>query len=176
MNTIRRKVPIVVDHLTQRQMMRLMRLVVILFLSLTGTFARTKPLASVGSYQSLEPQAVADSQVPKKEIVALNVTTRNELPPDLAVLKQRLKDTQAIGPLTKIVLKHQADDLLDEIRAFHQGRLDTTLADLRPPYDRLVLKVVSLLQDGDPTLAAAIVASREALWGVLSDPAKFATI
>jgi hypothetical protein len=84
MNTIRRRVPIVVDHLTQRQMMRMMRLVVILFLSLTGTFARTKPLASVGSYQSLAPQGVSEFQVPKKEIIALGVTPRNEWPLDLA--------------------------------------------------------------------------------------------
>jgi len=34
--------------------------------------------------------------------------------------------------------------------------------------------VLSLLQDGDPSLAAAIVASREAIWGILSDPVKFA--
>jgi len=39
-----------------------------------------------------------------------------------------------------------------------------------------VLKVLSLLQDNDPSLAAAIVASRETIWRILSDPAKFATI
>jgi hypothetical protein len=33
-----------------------------------------------------------------------------------------------------------------------------------------------LLQDNDPSLAAAVVASREAIWGILSDPAKFATL
>jgi hypothetical protein len=32
------------------------------------------------------------------------------------------------------------------------------------------------LQDSDPELASAIVASREAIWGILSDPKKFATI
>jgi carbon monoxide dehydrogenase subunit G len=36
--------------------------------------------------------------------------------------------------------------------------------------------VLSLLQDGDQALATAIAASREAIWGILSDPAKFATI
>ena len=95
---------------------------------------------------------------------------------DLASLEQRLKDTKAIGVLTKIALKNQVDDLLNQFRAFYQGKLKTTLADLRRPYDLLLLKVLSLLQDGDPALAAAIVASREAIWGLLSDPAKFATI
>ena len=78
--------------------------------------------------------------------------------------------------LTKIALKNQVDDLLDQFRAFYQGNLKTTLADLRRPYDLLVLKVLSLLQDSDPPLASAIAASREAIWGILADPAKFATI
>ncbi len=97
-------------------------------------------------------------------------------PLDLASLVQRLKDTKAIGVLTKIALKNQVDDLLDQFRAFYQGKLKITLAELRRPYDLLVLKVLSLLQDSDPMLASAIVDSREAIWSVLADPKKFATI
>ena len=78
--------------------------------------------------------------------------------------------------LTKITLKNQVDDLLDQFRAFYQGKLKTTLAELRRSYELLFLKVIALLQDSDPALAGAIVASREAIWGILSDPAKFATI
>ncbi len=76
--------------------------------------------------------------------------------------------------MTKIALKNQVDDLLNQFRAFYQGRLKITLADLRKSFDLLVLKVLSLLQDSDPSLASAIVASREAIWGILSDPVKFA--
>jgi hypothetical protein len=36
--------------------------------------------------------------------------------------------------------------------------------------------VLSLLQDGDRRLATAIAASREAIWGILSDPVKFSKI
>ena len=78
--------------------------------------------------------------------------------------------------LTKITLKNQVDDLLDQFRAFYKGKLKTDLASLRRSYDLLVLKVLSLLEDSDQSLAAAIVASREAIWAILSDPAKFATI
>jgi len=95
---------------------------------------------------------------------------------DLASLTQRLKDTNAIGVLSKIAIKNQVDDLLDQFRAFYEGKLKTTLAELRRPYDLLVLKVLSLLQDSDPSLASAIVASREAIWGILADPKKFATV
>ena len=112
----------------------------------------------------------------KKDNLPLEVAKPKTPPLDLASLESRLKETNAIGVLTKIALKNQVDDLVDQFRAFYQGKLQTTLAELRRPYDLLVLKVVSLLQDSDPALASAIVASREAIWGILSDPAKFATI
>ncbi len=95
---------------------------------------------------------------------------------DLASLEKRLRETDAIGVFTKITLKNQVDDLLNQFRAHYQGRSKTTLAELRLPYDMLLLKVLSLLQDGDPPLARVIVASREAIWGILADPAKFATL
>jgi hypothetical protein len=77
---------------------------------------------------------------------------------------------------TKIALKNQVDDLLDQFREHHAGRVKTTLASLRPPYDRLLLKVLALLQDDDPDLARAVVASREPMWDFLADPARFATL
>lgn len=97
-------------------------------------------------------------------------------PLDLKSLETRLKETKAIGVFTKIALKNQVDDLLNQFRAYYQGHLKITLAELRRPYEMLLQKVLALLQDGDPPLAGAIVASREALWGILADPAKFATI
>src|SRR5205807_1874248 len=116
------------------------------------------------------------AQSPPREAATPQVTKQASPPLDLKSLEQRLKDTSAIGVLTKIALKNQVDDLLDEFRAYYQGKLKTTLAELRRPYDLLVLKVLSLLQDSDPALASAIAASREAIWGILADPAKFATI
>ena len=97
-------------------------------------------------------------------------------PLDLKSLETRLKETQAIGVFTKLTLKNQIDELLDRFRAFYQGKLKTSLADLRRSYDMLVLKVLALLQDADPPLAGAIAGSREAIWGILSNPAKFAAV
>jgi hypothetical protein len=114
------------------------------------------------------------AQPPKKDIAQEPAKPKAEAPLDLTSLETRLKETKAIGLMTKIALKNQVDDLLNQFRAFYAGKLQTTLAELRRPYDLLVLKVLSLLQDSDPTLAAAIVASREAIWGILSDRAKFA--
>jgi type IV secretory pathway TrbL component len=92
---------------------------------------------------------------------------------DLGALEQRLKETRAIGLFTKLSLKNQVDDLLNQFRAFHGRQGATSLAELRQRYDGLLLKVLSLLQDGDPALATAISSSREALWGILADPVKF---
>jgi hypothetical protein len=95
---------------------------------------------------------------------------------DLNSLEQRLKDTRAIGVFTKLSLKNQVDDLLSELRAYHRGTSKTPQSELRQQYDLLILKVLSLLQNGDPQLATAIASSREAIWGILMDPDKFAKI
>jgi hypothetical protein len=95
---------------------------------------------------------------------------------DLAGLEQRLKDTHAIGLFTKLSLKNQVDDLLAAFSAFHAGQPEPPLADLRQRYDLLLLKVLTLLQDGDPPLASAISASREAIWSLLADRDKFKKI
>ena len=97
-------------------------------------------------------------------------------PLDLTTLETRLKETKAIGVFTKITLKNQVDDLLDQFRAYYQGRAKTSLAELRRPYDGLVLKTLSLPQGRDPELGRAIVCSRDAIWGILADPNKFATL
>ena len=97
-------------------------------------------------------------------------------PLNLADLEQRLRDTHAIGVFTKLSLKNQVDDLLNEFRALYKGPDKRPTAQLRQQYDLLLLKVLTLLQDSDPSLAAAISSSREAIWGILSDPDKFAKI
>ena len=97
-------------------------------------------------------------------------------PLDLNALEARLRETDAIGMFTKIALKNQVEDLLDQFRDYYAGKVKTSLAELRPPYDRLLLKVLALLQDEDPDLARAIVDSREPMWSILADPARFATL
>ena len=95
---------------------------------------------------------------------------------DLTALKEQLKATKAIGLFTKISLKNQVDDLMDQFRAYYQGKARTTMPDLRRSYDLLMMKVLSLLQDSDQKLASEIVSSREAIWALLSDQKKFATL
>ena len=116
---------------------------------------------------------VAATPAPKKEVVTPPPPKPVAPTLDLAGLVKRLKESNAIGVLTKLTLKNQVDTLLEQFRGYYQGRTKTSLDQLRQPYDQLLMKVLSLLQDSDPMLAREITQSREAIWGILSDPDKF---
>ena len=107
---------------------------------------------------------------------AAAVATTVAAPLDLTALKEKLKATKAIGVFTKISLKNQVDDLMKQFGDYYQGKGKTTMPELRRAYDLLLMKVLSLLQDSDQKLASEVVSSREAIWGLLSDPKKFATL
>jgi hypothetical protein len=144
--------------------------------SVAGDVPAPKAPAPVGQAPA-RPGPAAGAPAPKKEAVAPARATPPAAPPlDLASLEKRLKETEAIGVFTKLTLKNQVDDLLASFKAHHGGRANPTLAELRQRFDLLILKVRALLQDRDASLAAAVVASRDALWGILSDPVKFKTV
>jgi len=118
--------------------------------------------------------AVASAPTPPVVLRAPPVAPQPAAAPlDLKSLEARLRQTKAIGVMTKLSLKNQVDDLVDGFRAYHRQQGTATLANLRRNYDMLFLKVLSLLQDSDPSLARDIVKSRAAIWGILEDPRKF---
>jgi hypothetical protein len=92
---------------------------------------------------------------------------------DFESLVTRLRRTKAISLLTKVSVKNQSDDLLQEFRAYHTRHGTATLAELRRSYDSLFGTLCSLLEEGDPPLARDINRSRAAIWEVLADPRKF---
>ena len=135
-----------------------------------------KPPAPVAppAVKPSQPPAVKPSPPP---VVKPSPPPAAKPPPlDLAALEKRLKETSAIGVFTKLTLKNQVDELLDRFRDHYEGRVRITLAQLRQPYDTLILKLLTLLQDNDPSLARAVAESREAIWGILSDPGKFKSL
>ncbi|HEX9801816.1 MAG TPA: hypothetical protein VGB35_01035 [Gammaproteobacteria bacterium] len=137
-----------------------------------GVTPAAKPAAS-----SAEPAG----RTPAAPAAAEDAATGTEVeqataPLDLELLEKRLKETRAIGLFTKLALKNQVDDLLEKFRAYYQGRSNATPSQLRQPYELLIMKVLALLQDSDPPLARDILDSREAIWTILTDPEKFATL
>jgi len=136
---------------------------------------RTPPAPAPATERASAP--VSPVAPPKAPAPAAALAKPAASPPlDLKSLETRLRETKAIGVFTKLTVKNQVDDLLERFRAFYKGRLKTTLAELRRAYDMLVLKVLALLQDADAPLASDLAASRESIWGVLSNPEKFSTL
>ncbi len=129
-----------------------------------------RPPATPSSKAPSHPRATSKS-APAAPATPLPVAAPATL--DLTSLEQRLRDTHAIGVFTKLSLKNQVDDLLGVVRTYHGGQGKVTLQDARQRYDLLLLKVLSLLQDGDPALAADVRGSREAIWNLLADPVQF---
>jgi len=131
------------------------------------------PSKGQSAAKAAPPSVKAPVKVPEGPVP---VAKKLEPPLDVEALKTRLRDTHAIGVFTKLALKNQMDDLLEQFRAHYQSGQKTGVASLRQPYDMLVLKVLSLVQDGDPSLARTISGSREAIWAILADPEKFNSV
>ena len=115
-------------------------------------------------------------QQPRKNAEPPPVAMKLEPTLDVAGLTARLRDTKAIGVFTKLALKNQVDDLLQQFRTHYESGQKTSVAPLRQPYNLLVLKVLSLVQDSDPALASTISGSREAIWNILADSEKFKSV
>jgi hypothetical protein len=113
---------------------------------------------------------------PIAQVLQPAVTLTEAVTLDLDTLKKRLKDTKSIGLFSKLSLRNKVDDLLDDFRKYYEGKGKIDITELRESYNLLLMKVLSMLQDDDQTLAAMIVSSREAIWDVLADPKKFAAL
>ena len=145
------------------------------------TKGKSAPPVTTPAPKAQAPKAAASKAAPPKPAApaapaaAARAATAGA-PLDLDALKMQLKETKAIGVFTKLALKNQVDDLLDKFRAHHQGKATPTVTELRQSYDLLMMKVLSLLQDHDQTLASEIVSSRERIWGLLVNPTTFAAL
>jgi hypothetical protein len=134
-----------------------------------------KPAAPATAKPAAPSEAAAKPAAPAPKPAAPRETPKVSAL-DLEALKEQLKGTKAIGVFTKLTLKNQVDDLLDRFRDHYAGKNKVTMTELRRSYDLLMMKVLSLLQDKDQRLASDIVASREAIWGLLADREKFAAL
>src|SRR6185295_10628554 len=75
------------------------------------------------------PASPAPTKPLQRKTPEAPITVKPEVEPtlDLASLEKRLRESKAIGILTKISLKNQVGDLVDQFRAFHQRRVGTAL-------------------------------------------------
>jgi hypothetical protein len=107
-----------------------------------------------------EPPAAAPTGRPRR----LDLVARNPA-----------KETQAIGVFTKLTLKNQIDELLDWFRAFtragqdHAGRLATLVR-------HAGAQGAGPAAGRRPTPGQRHRGLAEAIWGILSNPAKFSAV
>ena len=143
----------------------------------SATPTKTAP-PSATKREPATPQKQVASAAPSKQAAASAPPKQAAAAPtlDVAGLEARLRQTKAIGLMTKLSLKNKVDDLLDQFRQHHSGRPMPTVSELRRSYDLLMMKVLSLLQDRDQQLASDILTSRERIWGLLADPKSFAAL
>jgi type IV secretory pathway VirB10-like protein len=93
----------------------------------------------------------------------------------LEELGARIKATPAIGTFSKLALKNDIDDLVDDLRGYHEHH-EGDLDDLHQRYEALVLKLLALLEDDEPELALALARSRNDIWSRLVNPVEFAKL
>ncbi len=83
---------------------------------------------------------------------------------DFNVLKERLKNTDAIGFFTKLAIRSDIVDLMDKIKTYRkQAVLKAKMKEIRRSFDGLLLKIIALLKD-DPQLSRDLYVGRETIW------------
>jgi len=95
---------------------------------------------------------------------------------DVDSLKRSLRKCKVIGFFTKLELKNQVDELVNDFDDYHQKNNKLSIGQLRDRFGLLLMKVLVLLQDDDPELHSDIVSARTALWETLADPVQFAAL
>jgi len=91
----------------------------------------------------------------------------------LSTLEERLLESNSVSPSRKLALRAEIDDLRMRIAVAH--RSGGSVEALRPRYERLMMKVRDAVKK-DPVLFRDLMVSKDWIWAVLADPARFASL
>ena len=134
--------------------------------------AKAALLAGAFAAAAFAPSSFAASSGEDEAAVQAHALQGHEM--NLTDLEQRVRDTRAISVFQKLALQREVNDLLARFRNAYSGN-QNEVSSLRRPYERLIASIQAQL-GRDPKLASEISASREAIWGVLTDRSKFASL
>jgi len=95
---------------------------------------------------------------------------------DFESLEKQVKETKAIGVVTKLKLSNDINKLLADLKAFHAGNSPLTLEQQREQYDLLYMKIVSLVQEKDPELFNQLCNAWDPIWAELQDEKNLQTV
>jgi len=152
--------------------------ITLMLLSVTCIQAESPAASHLKAVASTTP-ATSDNAGANNDSKASTASSPAQPEMDLADLEDRLVDTDAIGFFTKLELKSQIDELTEKFREFHavEAASDNAVLDrLREKFDLLLLKLLTLLQDDDPTLHRDVAMARPQIWETFSDPELFAKL
>lgn len=83
---------------------------------------------------------------------------------DMEILTSRLKETKAIGFFTKLAIRNDVSDLMDDVKRYRKkSMLATKMKEIRESFEGLLMKIVALLDD-DPELSRDLYVGRESIW------------
>jgi len=112
-----------------------------------------------GKHTAAQTQASQNDQAHQEGKRSANVASV-----DFHVLKERLKNTDAIGFFTKLAIRNDILDLMDKIKTYRKhAMLNEKRAEIRRSFDGLLLKIIALLKD-DPKLSRDLYVGRESIW------------
>jgi len=100
----------------------------------------------------------------KQNVAAKEKPQDNVSDVDFKQLKERLKDTDAIGFFTKLAIRNDIVDLMGKIKKYRKSSvLKSKMKEIRISFDGLLLKIIALLRD-DPNLSRDLYVGRESIW------------
>ena len=145
------------------------RLILLICCLLLLSIYSIKSQAQESESESTSQQETITESEPETEVNSEDSASEPEGKPtfNVDVLVDRMKETKAIGVITKLSLKNQVDDLLEKADKIKSTNGDTTekKSALRENFEGLILKTVTLLNKGeDYMLAEYIYLAREELW------------
>ena len=92
---------------------------------------------------------------------------------DLDALKNGLRQTEAIGFASKLLLKSKLEGFVESLHQYHKGSGKQTLETLSERFTDLLDRTLSLLQKDDPYLFQQLLSAREELLATLIDSRTF---
>ena len=95
---------------------------------------------------------------------------------DLSMLITALRDTKAVGPMTKMRLRNNINKVLNRLKRWHDNKSKFTLDQLQEQYHLLLMKIATLIHDDDLILHQQLCNAWARIWLDLKDPDRFRQI
>jgi hypothetical protein len=120
-----------------------------------------KPIKVIAEPEKAEVKT-EDAEQAKSE--KIGVKSEQVVVIDMEILTSRLKKTKAIGLFTKLAIRNDVSDLMNDVKRYRKkSMLAARIKEIRESFEGLLMKIIALLDD-DPELSRAMYVGRESIW------------